>query len=195
MSLVRQSTWLLIVVLLFTSVSCGGEPPDKELQQAQGAIDAARAVGADQYAHEEFVAAQQALQHSNEAVAQRDYRLALNHALDSRERAQNAAKMAADGKAAARVDADRAISSAADALASLRTAIKPMESSRTVSRPVASARKVIATAEQQVQEARTAYERGDYLRATATAQEAARPITAALKEVPASAPPPARRRR
>ena len=39
---------------------------------------------------------------------QRDYRLALNHALDSRERAQNAAKQAADGKAAARAEADRA---------------------------------------------------------------------------------------
>ena len=72
-------------------MACGGEPPDKEMQQAQGAIDAARAAGADQYAHEEFAAAQEALTHANEAVEQRDYRLALNHALDSRERAQNAA--------------------------------------------------------------------------------------------------------
>lgn len=195
MSLVRRSTWFLIALLTLTFVSCGGEPPDKELQQAQGAIEAARAVGADQYAHEEFAAAQQALQHSNEAVEQRDYRLALNHALDSRERAQNAAKMATDGKATARADADRAISSAADAVDSLRTAIATAESSRTAARLLASSRKAMTTAEGQVQEARTAYEQGDYLRATATARDASLPITAALKELPASAPPPARRRR
>ena len=30
--------------------ACGGDPPEKEMQQAQGAIDAARAAGAEQYA-------------------------------------------------------------------------------------------------------------------------------------------------
>ena len=57
------------------------------MQQAQGAIDAARAAGADQYAREEFTAAEDALKRSHEAVAQRDYRQALNTALDARERA------------------------------------------------------------------------------------------------------------
>jgi hypothetical protein len=201
MSLVCRSTWYLTgplifsALLIFSSVSCGGEPPDNERQQAQGAIDAARAVGADQYAHDEFVAAQLALQNANEAVEQRDYRLALNHALDSRERAQNAAKMAADAKAAARVDADRAISSAADVLDSLRTRIANAESSRLAPRLLANPRKVMAAAERQVQEARTAYEQEDYPRAVTTAQSVTAPITAALKEFPASAPAPARRRR
>ena len=194
MSLVRRSTRFVIVFLIFTSIACG-EPPDKELQQAQGAIDAARAAGADQYAHEEFVAAQQALQRSNEAVEQRDYRLALNHALDSRERAQNASKMAADGKAAARVEADRAIAASSDALDSLRAAVTSAESSRSSARLVASARKVVATAERQVQEARTAYDRGDFLRAATMAHDATGPVTVASREFPSAPPPPARRRR
>ena len=60
------------------------------------------------YARDEFAAAQDLLKRAGEAVAQRDYRLALNYALDSREQAQNAARLAADGKASARVEADRA---------------------------------------------------------------------------------------
>src|SRR6185503_1475685 len=83
-----------------------GSPPDKELQQAQTAIDAARAAGADRFAAEEFTAAQSALARANDAVAQRDYRLALNNALDARERAQNAARDATGRVAAARKDAE-----------------------------------------------------------------------------------------
>ena len=100
---------LLSASLLFITVGCGGDPPEKEMQQAQGALDAARAAGADQYAAEEFTAARWRSPTHAKPSTQRDYRLALNHALDSRERAQNAAKQAADGKAAARVDADRAV--------------------------------------------------------------------------------------
>ena len=76
-----------------TGAACG-DPPDKEMQQAQGAIDAARAAGADQYARDEFTAAEDALKRAHEAVDQRDYRQALNNALDARERAQTAAKEA-----------------------------------------------------------------------------------------------------
>jgi len=57
------------------------------MDQAQGALDAARAAGAERYATAEYQAAATALKNAQDAVAQRDYRLALNHALDSRERA------------------------------------------------------------------------------------------------------------
>src|SRR5215831_15106615 len=118
------------VVLLAALAAACAEPPDKEIQQAQGAIDAARAAGADEYAHEEFAAAQQALKRAQDAVGERDYQLALNHALDSRERAQNAAKAAADHKAAARVDAEHAIAAADAALADSRARLKAAEGSR-----------------------------------------------------------------
>ena len=106
---------LALILAVLLAVGCA-EPPSKEMNQAQGAIDAARAAGADKFATDEFNAAVDALERPNEAVAEGDYRLALNHALDSRERAQNAAKLAVDGRANARGDAERAIAEGRDAL-------------------------------------------------------------------------------
>src|SRR5215831_1986994 len=103
---VRIFALLPVLVVFVLAVACS-DPPEKELHQAQGAIDAARAAGAEKYAADELKAAQDALDHANTAVGDRDYRLALNYALDSRERAQNAAKMAADQKAATRSEAER----------------------------------------------------------------------------------------
>src|SRR5436190_334264 len=45
MSFVRRLTLSLAVVAAVSSAACG-DPPEKEMQQAQGAIDAARAAGA-----------------------------------------------------------------------------------------------------------------------------------------------------
>ena len=82
------------------------------MDQAQGAIDAARAAGAEQYAATEYTAATQALKQANDAVTERDYRLALNYALESREQAQNAARTAADTRAKLRGDVERSIAEA-----------------------------------------------------------------------------------
>jgi hypothetical protein len=133
------------------------------MQQAQGAIDAARAAGAEQYALEEFTAAQEALKHAREAVDQRDYRLALNHALDSRERAQNAAKEAGDHKATARADADRALMDASAALVDARLKLKAAEGAHIPSAKLGDARAAIADGEQAVQKARAAFGKGEYL--------------------------------
>ena len=93
-------------------IAACAEPPAKEMHQAQGAIDAARAAGAEEYAADELKLAVDGLAKYQEAVAARDYRLALAHALDSRERAQNAAKTAVDGRAKARGDAERQLAEA-----------------------------------------------------------------------------------
>jgi len=189
----RARALALIIALLLSTAACGGEPPEKEMQQAQGAIDAARAAGADQYAHEEFAAAQEALKHANEAVEQRDYRLALNHALDSRERAQNAAKLAADGKANARVDADRAISSATAALVAAQVKVRALESSRTSPRTLTALRRAVADAERHVQEARTAFERSDYAVATSTAAKVPETLSEVTRIAETAPAPPVRR--
>ena len=55
------------------------------MQQARSAIAVARTTGAETYARDEFTAAQDALAQAERAVRDRDYRLALNRALDSRE--------------------------------------------------------------------------------------------------------------
>lgn len=191
----RACLSILVALLTFGSLACGGDPPDKEMQQAQGAIDAARAAGADQYAREEFTAAQEALAHANEAVKDRDYRLALNYALDSRERAQNAAAMAADGKAKARVDADRAITAATAAVGDLAAKVKAAEAGRASSRALAAARQALADSERGLQEARAAFDKGDYVTARTAAAAINAPAAAAIRNLESPPATPSRRRR
>jgi hypothetical protein len=188
---------------LFVSLAFGaalmaaacGDPPDKEMQQAQGAIDAARAAGADQYARDEFTAAQEALKRSHEAVEQRDYRQALNAALDARERAQTAAKQAADGKATARADADKALAEASAALADANARLRTAEAGRTSARALSAARRAIAGDNTAVQEARTAFQKGDYLGARDKAKAATARLHASTRDLETAVPTTGRRRR
>ena len=93
----RQARLLLVVCLVAPFPGCAA-PPSKELSQAQGALDAARAAGAAEYATQEFTAASDMLARAHQAVTERDYRAALSHALDSSARAQAAAKSAVEGR-------------------------------------------------------------------------------------------------
>ena len=169
------------LALLVTS-ACA-EPPTKELHQAQGAIDAARAAGAEQYAPTELAGAVKALDQATSAVSQRDYRLALNHALDSRERAQNAAKLAADGQAAARVEADRALTSLTSALTTVRTNLKAAEAARVPARALAQPRRTLAAAEERLQKARAAIEGNDYGAAVSIVSETLPTLTSATESL------------
>ena len=172
-----------------------GDPPDKEIQQAQGAIDTARAAGADQYATTEYTAAQEALKRANEAVEQRDYRLALNYALDARERAQNAAKEAADRKSTARSEAERALLDAMTALNDAHTKLRAAEAARAPMKVLTAARRAVTDGEDTVQKARAAFDRGDFL----GAKEAIAGITEHLKatahDLDTATPAATRRRR
>jgi hypothetical protein len=165
------------------------------MQQAEGAIEAARAAGADRYASVEFAAAVDALKRSQEAVTQRDYRLALNHALDSYERAQTAAKEAADAKAAAHTEADRALTMAAAALEQAQAGVKAAEGARAPARLVDPARTAIANQDRRVQEARAAFDRGDFNAATKAAAAATEALATVTRDLDAAARPAARRRR
>ena len=177
-----------------TFVACG-DPPDKEIQQAHGAIDAAKAVGAEQYASEEFAAAQTALKNATDAVEQRDYRLALNHALDARDRAKTAAREAADRKAAARVDADRALVASGRALAQAQIRLKSADTTRVSARVLQDARRTLATAERTVQKARTSFDQGDYPAATQAAIQATSQFQSIARTLDPAQTDGARRRR
>src|SRR4051812_28547144 len=106
----RLPAWLLAALVLLPACA---DPPTKELTQAQSAIDAARAAGAERYATDEFHSATQALKDANAAVDQRDYRLALDHALESRDRAQAAARDAAETKGRTRTEVERTMADVA----------------------------------------------------------------------------------
>lgn len=199
-----SSRWPLCVLVIVSSVSIGfsalavvscAQPPDREMQQAQGAIDTARAAGADQYASVEFVAAVDALKRSHDAVAARDYRLALNNALDSRERAQTAAKEATDAKATAHTEADRALTMAAAALEQARGAVKAAEGVHAPARVVDPARTAIATLDRRVQEARAAFDKGDYRAAAKAASAATEALATVTRDLDAATRPAVRRRR
>jgi hypothetical protein len=171
---------LLAIVSL---VACG-EPPDKEMHQAQGAIDAARAVGAETYAPDEFKAAVDALTRAQDAVAQRDYRLALNNALDSRERAQNAAKMAAEQRAAARSAAERLLADVTSAIAVSAARLQAAEAARAPKTATDPLKEGLAKARQATEDAGKALASQDYLGAKARLEGIVASLSAQLQRLP-----------
>jgi hypothetical protein len=182
----------LVIVILFAGCA---EPPNKEINQAQGAIDTARAAGADRFAAAEFSAATDALKRSEEAVAARDYRLALNHAIDSRERAQSAAKMAVEGRADARGQAERAITEVATLISRAQALLKDPDIARLNGRTLRKPRATVAAAEKMLQEARSALGKENYTTVTKALNGAAADLQAALTEIDAVASPGSSRRK
>jgi hypothetical protein len=186
----------LLLVLLCSVVlnACGGEPPQKEIQQARTAIEAAVTAGADRWAGEELAAAQEALKQADLAVTQRDYRLALNHALDSLERAQNAAREAIATKTQAKEQADRGIGTATAALTATRAKLKGLEG-RAPAKTVTAAHAALTAAEEHVQEARAAFARGDWSAAGVATASAMQTLSTVNADLDALTPPAARRKR
>ena len=141
------------------------------MNQAQGAIDAARAAGADRFAAAEFGAATDALKRSEE-------------------RAQNAAKLAVEGRADARGQAERAISEVATLLSQAQAQLKNQ-----ASRPLRGPRATVASIEKMLQEARAALTKEDYAGVTTALNGAAARLRAALGQIAPTAPPAAPRRK
>ena len=169
-----------LLSLLFAACAA---PPSKEMDQAQGAIDAAKAAGADVYAAAEFNAAVDALRRSEQAVNERDYRQALSLAIDSREHAQNAAKLAVSARARARGDVERAIAEASTLLTQARERLREADSSRVPRRVLTQPRAAIDRAAKSLQEARTALNADDYPTAARASDGVAKQIQAALAEI------------
>ena len=193
-SLARLPQTLALLLVTLPLIGCGGQPPDKEIQQAEAEIAAAETAQAGAYARTELNAAKDALATAREAVGDRDYRLALNHALDSRERAQNATVQASAAIAAARSSADNAISTAVTTLNAATSKIKAADASHVSPRTLAGPRAGIADAEARLQEARTAWEKGDFAAATAAATAASERLSAMAEDFDALIPPARRRR-
>ena len=184
--------WSLTIGL--TTTGCGDDPPTKELQQAQQAIDEARASGAARYSSEEFNASEDAIKRAQAAVTARDYRQALNDALDARDRAQTASKDTVDKKAQAKVDAERELREAALAIVDARAKLRTAETGRRLPRLTLPLRRDIADAETHVQEARTALAHGDYLDALDSLNVSMQRLNDGVKALDAASPPSARRR-
>jgi hypothetical protein len=168
-----------LLFCLFLCTRCSA-PPQKEIDRAQGAIDAARAAGAEQYAATEFAEATGALRESHDAVEQRDYRLALSRALDASQRAQDAARQAADGQARARSEAEAAVHASSAALQQLETRLRVAGAARTPDAELKPAQQTLAAATRSVQDARSALAAGKYLEARAAVKNTVSEISAQM---------------
>jgi Domain of unknown function (DUF4398) len=187
---------LVVCVLAIIVLWACAEPPSKEMNQAQGAIDAAKAAGAEAFAPTELTAAVDALRHSEEAVTQRDYRLALNLALESRERAQAAAKTAVTARANARGEIEGQIGQATTLLSQARARLRDPDMARLPRRTLQDARAAVDAANKALQDARTALNNDDYVRAKQTMEGVTTRIQTAITAIDnASGTQPARRRR
>jgi hypothetical protein len=167
-----------VLVLAAVAVACA-EPPTREISQAQGALDAARAAGADTYATAEFQAADAALQRAHAAVAVRDYRQALSSALEAREQARVAAREASVARARAATDVAQAIQAAARGVAAAKARLTGMSREHR-----ARLTTTLDTLTAQLQEARSAVAAGDYARAAERTRGIETQLAAVVAQLP-----------
>lgn len=178
----------LLVAVAAIAAACAS-PPTKELSLAEGAIEAARAAGAAEFAAAEFTAAVETLSRARADVTAGDYRSALGHALDANTRAQGAARAAADGRVKARLAADETLDVFAARIDQVEARLASQEAKRV---PAATRRRVeaqVAAALAVLTTARAAVERGEL-----GPIETIRGETAALDQALLTlTPPPAKR--
>ena len=178
-----MSRRLTVALIVLVGAAACSAPPDKERQQAEGALNAARQADAAAYAPDPLHAAEAALQKYDEAVAQRDYRLALNNALEARDRAYQAVKEAGNKKAELRSQAERLAIELEAQLKSGTTRLNAPPGQRPAGAAADHLRVSLRTANAALQEARTLLAGHDYQRAAAKLG----PVVEGLR--PPSAPP------
>ena len=181
-------------VVLLCIAGCS-EPPQKEIDQAQGAVDTARAAGADQYAPDDFTAATASLQKAHDAVDQRDYRQALSYALDARERAKAAASAAADGQAKARSDAEARITALLARTQQLDTRLAAAAAAKVPPRELQDARAALDDTRARLQKAGTAVTAKNYKDAVALLDGVRENLDRAIAAVDAAMQHPAKPKR
>ena len=178
------------LILLALSGACA-EPPTKERHQADGAVAAAKAADAATYAPASLQAAEEALKRYDEAVAQGDYRLALNYAIDARDRAFEAAKQASNDKAAARSQAERLATEFELLLKRAETRVAGM-GSRPAGASAERLRTIAKSGPGLLQEARALLGKQDY---RGTIKLLTPPVEALRREFPSATSTPQRRGR
>ena len=181
-------------MLALLSSGCS-EPPQKEIDQAQAAVDGAKNAGAESYAADEYNAAVTALQKSRDAVTQRDYREALNYAIDARQRGADAAKQAVAGRTRAHAAAEKLVTECSARASQLDTDIRVAEGAHVAPRDLRSVRTTLADAQSALQETRNSMDAGNYAEVVTALTEVRRKLDAAIAAVDALRQRPPRRRR
>lgn len=183
---------LLVIGLLLLAATGCSEPPQKEIDQAQTALDLARTAGADTFAAEEYSAAAAGLQKARAAVDQRDYRQALSYAIDARQRAQNAIRQAADDKARARRATDALIADVTARATQLQARLKTAEAAHVPAKELRAPRAAVADVQKDLQEARAEIGAGNYDKAGEILTAVRKKLDAAVHDVENIPPRPSR---
>jgi hypothetical protein len=159
------ATWLCAFLALCALTAGCTEPPTREIDQAQAAVEVAVSAGAERFAPDDLTAARTALMQARDAVTQRDFKLALSHAITGRERAQTATRNAAEGRAKLKRETQAALADvlSLQARAQRLIATAPPGPARVRARR---ARPLHARLTVPVQEARAAVEAGDDVKAS-----------------------------
>ncbi len=161
-------------------------PPNQEIGDAQNALKAARAAGAERYAPESYAAAADAYRVANEAVMAGDYRLALNRAIESRDHAQTAIRTAEVAQAEARREAQRQFEDLQAQVAQLAADTEAAGSTRAVRRALNDVRETLTLAGKALQEAGAALDRDDIDAAQATMADVRVRLDAAAADLAAT---------
>ena len=119
-------------------------------------------MGADRYAAAQYASAVKALKSAQDTVDARDYRQALNYALDSRDRAHGAAKEAASQQVSLRSGAERWLAQVTALLDRAKHRVTAAEAARLPSRTLTAPRHAIAGAEAALQKAGIGIQEGEY---------------------------------
>jgi predicted S18 family serine protease len=174
----------VIACLLVLTAACS-EPPQKEIDQAQAAVDAARSAAADRYAADEYNGAAETLQKARAAVDQRDYRQALSYAIDARQRAAEATKSAGEAKARLKTDDEGAFKAQADRVTHLETLLHEDEAAKASAQQVRAARQAVDAARASLQESRVLLDGGNYADAAVALAGVRTKVDLAAREVDA----------
>ena len=151
--------------LLVGALAGCSEPPQKEIDEARSAIEAAQAAGAETYAADEYVGATAALQKARAWVDERDYRQALSYAIDARQRAIEASHLVPEARERSKAAADAELKKTAESVTHLESVLRAVQDAGGSAQELRAPRQTLEAANGALQEARTALDARKYAEA------------------------------
>jgi hypothetical protein len=180
---------VLAVFVASLTLACSS-PPEKERNQAAEAIAAARTAEAGTYAADELRAAETALQQYDQAVSDHDYRLALTHAIDARDGAYSATRLAGSRKEAAKAAAFKTLADFEATVNLAKSRLTGAPSLRPVGAAAERVRAAVQRAPKVLQEAGTQLAKQDFNGVVGLVA----PMTEAIRrDLPSPPPPPGKK--
>jgi hypothetical protein len=154
-------------VLLASCLTVAGcaAPPNQEIGDAQKALKAAQAAGAEEYARKTYDLAAESYRRANQAVLDGEYRLALSKALESREYSQQAIRQASDLNVRTREQVHQQLTDVAQLLADTALRIESAGRAGASARVVADARRTMTRVTADLQKAIAALGSEEFVKA------------------------------